>query len=151
MPAKIVIMDGAKGTGQYAGVSSAGELIVSAFGSLINQSVFQSLTSANAGINFFGPIPGKIFLISTIVMTTTATAVVQIYETSTPSSAVVDKLLFKITLTSTVQSATIFTLPLPFGGRIPVSEGKYVNVQTDVATVNVNLIGYYHNTERSVR
>lgn len=144
MPAKTVITDGTIGTGQFAGVTHNGELLVAGFGTLSNISAFQSLNAANSAFNFFKPIAGQQFIITSIVMTTTATATVQIYEAASPSTANIDKLLFKIVLTSTVQAPAILTLPLSFGGFLPVSEGEYLNVQTDTTTVNVNIIGYYH-------
>lgn len=151
MPVKSVITGG-KGMGQFAGVTSSGELLIGALGDLTNRSVFQSLTTTNGAFNFFGPISGQQFLITSIVMTASGaiTPTVQIYEAASPTTTTIDKLLFKITLTSTVQSAAIFVFPLPFGGFLPVSEGEYLNVQTDATTVNVNIIGYYHKTITTV-
>ena len=58
MPTKSLIIDGAYGTGQSAGVSPVGEVLVTGIGTLKSQSAFNSLNVINAAFNFFGPIAG---------------------------------------------------------------------------------------------
>lgn len=142
MPAKVVIMDGANGTGQYAGVTPIGELIVAGFGSLRNQAIFQSMTAINTSSNFFGPIAGQQFVITSIVLDGANGATISIYEAANPSTITIDRLLYKVNL----RSATNIVAPFPFGGFLAVSEGEYVNAFTDTATVNMTIIGYYIST-----
>lgn len=145
MPIKAAIIDG-RGTGQLAGVTLQGELIVAGAGHNINISKFQSLTTTGA-FNLFGPITGQQFIITSIVMDTVTTATVTLYEAANPTTTTVDKTLFQITLTTPGASTALLVLPLPFGGFLPVSEGEYLNVKTTSATVDVNVIGYYHPTQ----
>ena len=137
MPAKVVIMDGAKGTGQYAGVTPIGELLLAGFGNLNNKSSFRTMASTDA-FNFYGPIAGQQFVITSILIDGTGTAVVTIYEASSPSTLTIDKTIFQINLRV---NSTIM-IPFPFGGFLPVSEGAYLNATT-TATVNINIVGYY--------
>jgi hypothetical protein len=137
MPAKVIIMDGAKGTGQYAGVTPIGELLLAGFGNLNNKSSFRTMASTDA-FNFYGPITGQQFVITSILIGGTGGAVVTIYEASSPSTLTIDKTIFQINLRV---NSTIM-IPFPFGGFLPVSEGEYLNATT-TATVNINIVGYY--------
>ena len=140
MPAKVVIMDGAKGTGQYAGVTSIGELLVAGFGTLSNQAVYKSMTSVNASYNFFGPIAGQQFVITSIILDGPNGATISIYEAASTSTLTIDRLVYKID----IRNATNLVIPFSFGGFLAVSEGEYLNAFTDTATVNMTIIGYYH-------
>ena len=142
MPAKVVIMDGARGTGQYAGVTPIGELLVAGFGNLINRSIFQSMADANTAFNFFGPIAGEQFVITSIILDGPNAATVSIYEASSTSTITIDKLLFKINFRGASNQVVNFS----FGGFLAVSEGEYVNALTDGATVNMSIVGYYQHT-----
>jgi hypothetical protein len=152
MPTKSLIIDGTYGTGQTAGVSSAGEVLVVGIGTLKTQSAFNSLNVINAAFNFFGPIAGQQFIITSIVITGSGamTPTIQIYEASSSSTAVIDKLLLKLVTVSSVQTPLTFVYSLPFGGFLQVSEGEYLNAQTDTATVNINIIGYYQPIFRTI-
>lgn len=146
MAVRTIIMDMALGNGQYAGVTSVGELLVAGFGTLTNKSVFNTMNTINAAFNFFGPIPGQQFIITSIAFDGNAGSTVSIYEAANPFTATIDKLVFKMNLRSAGQVA----IPFSFGGFLPVSEGVYLNAQTDTQPVNLNIIGYYspttHNT-----
>lgn len=145
MSAKVVIMDGAKGTGQYAGVTPIGELLVAGFGNLINQSKFNSLTDANTPLNFFGPIAGQQLVITSIILDGPNGATISIYEASSTSTLTIDRLVYKID----IRTATNLVIPFSFGGFLSVSEGEYLNAFTDTATVNMTIIGYYSTTEHN--
>lgn len=145
MSAKVVIMDGAKGTGQYAGVTPIGELLVAGFGNLINQSKFNSLTDANTPLNFFGPIAGQQLVITSIILDGPNGATISIYEASSTSTLTIDRLVYKID----IRTATNLVIPFSFGGFLSVSEGEYLNAFTDTATVNMSIIGYYSTTEHN--
>jgi hypothetical protein len=146
MAAKIVIMDGANGTGQYAGVTPIGELIVAGFGTLKNQAIFQAMAATNTSFNFFGPISGQQFVITSITLDGPAGATISIYEAANPSTIAIDKLLYKINL----RAAGNLIVPFSFGGFLAVSEGEYVNAFTDTATTNMTIIGYYSPTIHNV-
>lgn len=138
MPAKTIVVDG-KGTGNFAGVTPTGELLVAGFGNLINKSIFQSMNAANAAFNFFGPIAGQQFVITSIVLDGPNAATVSVYEAASQFTVTIDKLLFKINF----RGASNQVVNFPFGGFLAVSEGEYVNALTDTTTVNMNIIGYY--------
>ena len=139
MPAKVVITDGALGTGQFAGVTPIGEVVVAGFGTLINKSVFQTMNAINAAFNFFGPIAGQEFIITSIILDGPTGATVSIYEAASTSTITIDRLIYKIDL----RVAATIAIPFSFGGFLRVSEGEYLNVFTDTATVNMNIIGYF--------
>lgn len=136
MSAKVVIMDGQRGKGQCAGVTPIGELILAGFGALINKTSFQTLGAAV--VNFFGPITGQQFVITSITMDGNNSDVV-IYEASNPSTATVEKALFSLHLGS---NANLF-VPFQFGGFLAVSEGAYINATNSAGTTNITIVGYY--------
>lgn len=146
MSAKVVIMDGAKGTGQYAGVTPVGELIVAGFGTLSNVSAFRSITTANAAFNFFGPIAGQQFVITSITLDGPAAATISFYEAASTSTITIDRLVYKLNL----RGAGNVTMSFPFGGFLAVSEGEYLNAFADDTTVNINIIGYYSPTTHNL-
>jgi len=140
MSIKSLIIDGARGTGQFAGVTPVGELIVAGYGNLINKSIFQSMGNTGA-FNFFGPIAGQQFLITSMVFDGISGKTITIYEASSPFTTTIDKTIFKVNLRNDV------TLPisLSFGGFLAVSEGEYLNALVDTAlpATFVNIIGCY--------
>jgi hypothetical protein len=146
MPAKIVITDGAYGTGQYAGVTPVGELLVAGFGNLINTSAFKSMASANAANNFFGPISGQEFVITSIILDGPAGATISIYEAANQFTITIDSLVYKLNL----RAAANVVISFPFGGFLPVAEGEYLNAFTDGATVNMTIVGYYSPTTHNL-
>jgi hypothetical protein len=137
MSLKIVIMDGAKGTGQYAGATPIGELIIAGSGTLSNQTVFQSLAPATQA-NFFGPIAGQQFVITSLAMDGNNTNVV-IFEAANQFTSTIDKTLFNIHLQA---NANVF-IPLPFGGFLPITEGEYLNATNSAGTTNITITGFY--------
>jgi hypothetical protein len=126
-------------------VSKIGEVLVAGFGSLLNKSVFQTMPNINAAYNFFGPIAGMQFVITSIIADGPASATVSIYEAASTSTITMDKLIYTIDF----RVAGNLVIPFPFGGFLPVSEGEYLNAFTDGATVNMTIVGYYHPTIRS--
>jgi hypothetical protein len=105
------------------------------------------LNVINAAFNFFGPIAGQQFIITSIILDGPANATISIYEGASPSTINIDRLVYKVDL----RSATNLIIPFSFGGFLAVSEGEYLNVLTDATTVNMTIVGYYspitHNTE----
>lgn len=143
MPAKVVIMDGAFGTGQHNGVTPIGELLIRAIGTLSNKISFQSFTPGSQA-NFYGPIAGQQFVITSMYMDGNNTNI-NIFEASSASSSVANKTLFTIHLLAN----TTLVIPLPFGGYLPVTEGEYLNATNSAGTANVNIVGYYASTEHN--
>lgn len=137
MSVKVEIIDG-RGTGQLAGATSLGELLVAGFGN--NISKFNNMNAINVAFNFFGPISGQKFIIACIAFDGNAGSTVTIYEAATTSTTTIDKTLFKMNLRTAGQIA----IPFSFGGFLPASEGVYINALTDTQPVNMNIIGYYH-------
>jgi hypothetical protein len=135
MPTKAVIMDGEIGLGQYSGVTSIGEVVISGYGNFRNNSIFQSVA---AQANFFGPIAGQQFLITSMFMDGNNTDVT-IFEASSQFTSVIDKTLVKIHL----QANAILPISFPFGGFLAVSEGKYLNAINTAGTTNINIVGHY--------
>lgn len=144
MSVKAEIVDG-RGSGQLAGVTALGELLVAGFGNLTNKSSFQSMTTTGA-FNFYVPIAGQQFIITSIALDGPSNATVSIYEAANQFTSTIDKLLVKTNFRAAGQIA----IPFPFGGFIPVSEGEYINAFTDAATVNLLIIGYYHSIQTNV-
>jgi hypothetical protein len=140
MSLKSIIMDGAKGTGQFAGVTPVGELFVAGFGVESNQSVFRSLDTVGS-FNFFGPIAGQQFMITSMIFSGISGKIITVYEASSPSTTTIDRTVFKIHL----RNDSTIHVPLQFGGYLAVSEGEYLNALVDTAlpATNVSIIGYY--------
>jgi hypothetical protein len=138
MTLRIQIVDG-RGTGQLVGATPLGELLVAGFGTLNNLSSFRTMTPSNTAFNFFGPIAGQQFIITSIILDGPASTI-SIYEAASPSTIIIDRLVYKIDL----RSATTIAIPFSFGGFLPVSEGEYLNAFTSDATVNMNILGYFH-------
>jgi len=146
MSAKVIIMDGAFGTGQYAGVTPIGELLLAGIGDIQNRSIFQTLNTTGA-FNFFGPIAGQQFVITSMIIEGESGKTITIYEASSPFTTNIDKTIFKISLRNDIT----LTIPLSFGGFLPVSEGEYLNalVDTAVPASDVNIIGFYTSIEHN--
>jgi len=124
--------------GYTARVTKTGELVTAPL--KYDETDFKSLTATGTAYNFYGPRIGQQFVISGFVAVSdkniTADAVVQIYEASAVDSASVSKTLVQFAIT---KNSVVAPTPL----RILVSEGFWVNAQTDDATINVTMFGYY--------
>jgi len=137
MTLKSVIKDG-KGTGHQAEVSSAGELVVKGFGNV--QLKFQIINSVAIGFNFFPPLSGQSFVITTIIFDLGAAASnITIYEASNATTLTADTTLFTASLAK--NQFTVFTPS--FGGFIPVTEGEFLNAKVSAQPVNITIIGFY--------
>jgi hypothetical protein len=136
MSLKMLIKDG-KGSGNQAGVSTAGELIVRGIGD--NQSNNQSLAINGQAYNFFRPLPEQTFVITTIIFSVKANTTLTIFSAPSATSTVQDTLLFSTTITT----ATTQAIPFSFGGFLPVGEGEFLNATTSNATSQMTIIGFY--------
>jgi hypothetical protein len=139
MSLKILIKDG-KGTGNLAGVSSAGELVVKGFGDNISNN--QAMTVNGQAYNFFPPLPGQAFVITTIIFSVKANTILTIFSAPSATSTVQDTLLFSTTITIATTQAISFS----FGGFLSVGEGEFLNATTSNATSQMTIVGFYRPT-----
>lgn len=139
MSLKVLIKDGA-GSGHTAQVTHSNELVVTGTGE--TQSKFQIINSTTVGFNYFPPLSDQIFVITTIIIDMTAAASIVIYEASDATTLTVDKTIFTAALAKNAFQA----ITLPFGGFIPITQGKYLNTKSDVQPVSVTIIGFYKGT-----
>ena len=137
MTLKSVIKDGRGGTGNLAEVSSAGELVVKGFGDV--QSKFLTLNSTAVGFNFFPPLSGQNFVVTTIIFDTGVATTLTVYEASNTTTTTVDKTI----LTASLTANQFITIALPFGGFLPMTEGEFLNVKVSAQPVNVTISGFY--------
>ena len=84
MSLKTSIKDG-RGTSNLAGVSNAGELIVSGIGD--NISSYVTMTAINTPFNFYPPKSGFEFIITSLIAAGPGGATLNIFEATTPTSA----------------------------------------------------------------
>lgn len=137
MTLKTLIKDG-QGTANLAGVSNAGELIVSGFGS--NESKFVLLNVNGQAFNFFPPRSGYNFMITSILLNVGGGATtMEIFEATSDTSTTVSKQLINI-VTAT---AGFFPINFSLGGFLQVTEGFFVNVTTTSQPNNMTIIGFY--------
>ena len=141
MTLKTFIRDGHEGTGHMAGVSNAGELVITGFGSISGiNTKFNIINLTNTAFNFFIPMSTQNFIITSVLLNTPAAATnIDIYEASSATSTTIDKELLSVN----TSSKGFIPIILPIGGFIPVTEGEFLNSKTDNATVNMTIIGFY--------
>lgn len=143
MTLKSTIKDGHNGNNATVGVTEIGELIVNGYAKDDLLTAFNSLTVINTAFNFFIPLSGQEFVITSIFFDTPAAATnIDIYESSSVISIVVDKTILHIS----TSGKNFFPITFPFGGFPTVTEGKFLNAKTDNATVNMTIMGYYAPT-----
>lgn len=137
MSAKVNIRDSQNGIN--AKVTKRGQLVVSPLE--FSTPVSKSVNATGTAFNFFIPESGTRFIITDVILSSDNTigsngAVVEIYEADAIDSATVNN--------------SIVTLILPSRSNIPllnlnwiVTEGKWLNVKTDDATIECTIAGYY--------
>ena len=142
MSLDIKIMDG-KGSKSKAAVTSRGQVVVGPIA--FNVAYFNSLALVATPYNYVGPIAGKQFVIDGIIassnksVSATDGAEVCIYEADAADGASVKELL---TLDiGKLDRAVITQL------NLSTNTGVWLNAETDDATVNLTIIGYYVDVE----
>ena len=126
--------------GNEAHVTSSGELVVAPLH--YDETKFNELAVDNTGYNFYGPLPGKQFVITGFIavgdqqITANANANVIIYEAADTGTTTVDKILVQFVIKQDQD------IPMP-GLHILVNKGKFVNAKTDDDDVHLTLMGYY--------
>ena len=136
MTLKSIIKDG-RGTGNLAGVSTAGELVIRGLGD--NQSNNQILHIGNQAYNFFPPLADQTFVITTIIISAKDNTTITIFSAPSAASATIDTLLF----TTFIHPAATMVVILPFGGFLSVGEGEYLNAATNKPDSPMTIIGFY--------
>jgi len=138
MGVKTYLIDG-RGTKNAACVTSRGELVV---GDADYSSAYSAEAAViNTGYNFVGPVMGKQFVITAILLYANKLvgandAAVQVYEASSATSTVVDKAILTVEMLK--NSSRDIT-----GIKLLVSVGKWVNIKTDDNTIFSTILGYY--------
>ena len=99
----------------------------------------------NTPFNILIPESGKNFVITDAILSTDKNigaggALVTVYESDGIDSVTEDKVIFQGEFLKNVLHSFI-------GLNMIVSEGKWVNIKTDDATVNLSIGGYYINKE----
>lgn len=121
-------------------VTPSGELVVAPLS--YDETKFVELAEPDTAYNYFGPLPNRQFVITTIAayadkqVSGNTNATVVIYEAISPDTLTVAKVLHQFELGQNQ------SLPLP-GIRILVSPGVWVNGKTDDDDVHLTIMGYY--------
>lgn len=125
--------------GNFAGVSTGGELIVRPFFEY-SKAFRKVLNAVDTAFNLVVPQPFKSFIVTGLIINAdknvTGSAVVQIYPADSPTSrtALADGVVIDLPKNETV---TIVPLPLK------IDQGQWINAETDDATINISLLGYF--------
>ena len=135
MTSKTTIRDGA-GTGNIAKVSNFEDIIV---GIGDNQTSFRILNATGTAFNFFAPLSGQEFIITSLLISGPEDATINIFEASSPTSSTITRLIYTITF----NDSGFFPIIFPFGGFLEVEEGSFVNATTSVTTATMTMIGYF--------
>lgn len=137
MTLKSTVKDG-RGSNNLAGISNAGELVIKGFGDV--KSNFQTLNSVVVGFNFFPPLAGQTFVMTTVIFDTGGPASdITVYEAANATTLTADKTLFL----ASIPANQFIIMALPFGGFLPITEGKFLNVKVSAQPVNITVMGFY--------
>ncbi len=127
-------------TGTEAKVTPLGQLVVAALA--YDDTAFKELAEPDTAYNFYKSRSGRQFVITGIrakadrQVSTTVDADVVIYEATSESTTVVDKVLHQEAL---VRGESITLLPM----NVLVTAGKYVNAKTTDDDIHMTIMGYY--------
>ena len=145
-PVRIVAFD-TDGNKRELRMTRTGALAVSQL--YYDESQYLELAEPDTAYSFFGPKAGQQFVITNIIMfadkqvSATTNALVEIYEGLSADATTPDKTLLKMEL-GQLQSMVI---PVQ---NLLVSEGLWVNAQTDDDDVHMNILGHYIPVERQI-
>lgn len=134
------IGDGA-GKSTEAIVTSRGQLVTSP---LEYSTAYTKEVNATAtAFNFIGPVTGKRFVITDILLYADKNvgvndASVQLYEATSSASTTISKTILDIEMVK--QTNRDIT-----GLNLILTEGRYLNIKTDDATIFATVMGYYVN------
>lgn len=138
MSVKTTIKDG-KGKGNEAVVTDRGQLVTAPLD--FSNAYTQEVNATATAFNFVGPVNGKQFVITDILLYADKNvgvndAAVQLYEATSATSTAETKTILDIEMLK--QSSRDIT-----GINLIVTEGRYVNIKTDDATIFATIMGYY--------
>ena len=139
MPIETYIRDGT-GNGHNVKVTHTGELVT--IRGEYDTSQAAIMTATATAYNMVEPRVGSSFIITGIIVNTdknvsaTNGANIELYEAATDTSTVQSKLLFALNILK--NDSEVIT-----GILLKTTEGVYLNAETDDATVNITLLGYY--------
>jgi hypothetical protein len=138
MVIKNKLVDG-RGRGHLVRVSSRGQLITAPLD--FSDTYTQEVNATATAFNFIGPVTGKQFVITDILLYANKDvgvndASVQIYEATSASSTTESKTILDIEMVK--QTSRDIT-----GLNLLTSEGVWLNIKTDDATIFATLMGYY--------
>lgn len=123
-----------------AKVTKSGELVVAPLSYDLTK--FNELAEINTAYNFYGPIPLKQFVITSMLaygdkqVSSNTNATVEVYEASATDETTVDKCLIRFEIG---QNQAIPFTPL----RVLVNHGKWINAKTDDDDIHMTIMGYY--------
>jgi hypothetical protein len=140
MTANFILQDG-QGGSSNARVSSRGEVAVNRLDYSTAYTVEVNATAT--AFNFVPPITNKRFVVTDVLLYADKNvgvndASVQIYEASSASSTTEDKTIIDIEMLK--QTSRDLT-----GLNLLISQGKWLNIKTDDATIFSTVMGYYIN------
>ena len=140
MSVKSIIEDGS-GKGSTVRVTTRGELVVGKVE--FSQAYTIEATATATAYNFVGPISGSQFIITDVLLYADKNigvndASVQLYEATSSSETTVSKTVLDLEMVK--QTSRDVT-----GLNLAVSEGKWLNLKTDDATIFATVMGYYIN------
>lgn len=145
MPVDSFIKDGS-GHGHKVKVTHTGELVT--IRGEYDAATAAVMSATATAYNLALPKDEKSFIITGIILnadknvSATNGANIRIYETTTNTSTSETKLLFTLNLLK--NDSEVITSIL-----IKTTEGRYINADTDDATVNITLLGYYLKNDES--
>lgn len=126
--------------GREVEVTSSGELVTAPLH--YSETVHKELAVDATAYNFYGPKPGKQFVITGLIynadqqVSNTAGAEVIIYEAGTVDTTTVDKVLHQDDM---IRNDRVVAVPL----YILVNGGKWINAKTSDDDVHMTIMGYY--------
>jgi hypothetical protein len=134
-----VIVDGGGGTNQAACVNEIGELVTGRFD--YDTVSNQTMETANTAVNFFGPLAGMQFVITSILIYANKNvgagdATVTIYEATGATETAISRTIFTAEMVKQTRADFI-------GINLLINEGVFINGVTDDDDVFATVMGYY--------
>ena len=134
----VILTDGG-GSLNKAKVTRAGTLTVSPAD--FSDPIFKEMETADVAVNFFKPKAGKFLIITSLVIHAdkqvgVGGATVVFFEASNASTSTQDKVVFQTEITS--DSDQIIT-----GINWKVTEGKFLNGETNDDDIHANVAGFF--------
>lgn len=130
------------GEKRHAKVTKRGELVVAPLN--FSTPIFQNINVAGSAFNFFKPITGQQFVITTVIADADRNigangTTVDIYEATGVTETAISSQILKFDMQK--QTSKILT-----GLNIGTSGGKWINAKADDTNVLMTIAGYYAET-----